>query len=517
MKKLSTDSGINIKTVYTNADAPVTDNSMPGQFPFTRGIQPDMYRGRLWTMRQYAGFSTAEESNKRYHYLLSQGVSGLSVAFDLPTQIGYDSDHPLAEGEVGKVGVAIDSLEDMETLFSGIELQKVSTSMTINATGFILLAFYVALAKKQGADLTQITGTIQNDILKEYAARGTYIYPPRPSMRIITDIFEWCSQSLPKWNTISISGYHIREAGSTAVQEVAFTLANGKAYVQAAKEKGLDIDVFGKRLSFFFNAHNNLFEEVAKFRAARRMWANMMKEMGATDPKAMMLRFHTQTGGATLTAQQPLNNIARVTVQTLAAVLGGTQSLHTNGYDEALSLPTEEAARIALRTQQVVAFESGAPDTVDPLAGSYYVEWLTAQVEEQAKQLIEKIDVLGGSVAAIEQGFMQEEIARSAYEYQRQIESGDKIIVGVNKFTVAQDSEVPGFKIDDSIRQVQADKLKLLRQKRNNEKASASLKAIEVSAIDGNNLMPVVIDAVENYCTLGEIADILRKVFGEHK
>ncbi|MDQ6609113.1 MAG: methylmalonyl-CoA mutase family protein, partial [Bacteroidota bacterium] len=405
-KQLFTDSGIEIKSVYTvkDSDKFPPPSEVPGEAPFTRGVQPDMYRGKLWTMRQYAGFSTAEESNKRYHYLLSQGVMGLSVAFDLPTQIGYDSDHELSEGEVGKVGVAIDSLEDVAALFDGIRLQDVSTSMTINATAFILLAFYVALAKKQGADLKKLTGTIQNDILKEYAARGTYIYPPKPSMRIITDIFEWCSKEVPKWNTISISGYHIREAGSTAVQEIAFTLGNGKAYVQAALAKGLDINVFGKRLSFFFNAHNNLFEEVAKFRAARRMWARMMKHLGATDPKAMMLRFHTQTGGSTLAAQQPLNNIARVTVQTLAAVLGGTQSLHTNGYDEALSLPTEEAARIALRTQQIIAFESGAPDTADPLAGSYYVEALTNEVEEKAWALIQKIDAMGGSVSAIEQG-----------------------------------------------------------------------------------------------------------------
>src|SRR5690242_13258616 len=409
-RKFSTDSGIEIKELYSAVEGP-TPAEKPGEFPFTRGIQADMYRGKAWTMRQYAGFSTAEESNKRYHYLLSQGVMGLSVAFDLPTQIGYDSDHPLAEGEVGKVGVAIDSLQDIETLFDGIKLEDVSTSMTINATGFILLAFYVALAKKQGADLSKISGTIQNDILKEYAARGTYIYPPKPSMRIITDIFEWCSKELPKWNTISISGYHIREAGSTAVQEIAFTLSNGKAYVQAALQKGLDINVFGKRLSFFFNSHNNLFEEVAKFRAARKMWAQIMKELGATDPKAMMLRFHTQTGGSTLTAQQPLNNISRVTVQTLAAVMGGTQSLHTNGYDEALSLPTEEAARIALRTQQIVAFESGVTDTADPLAGSYFIESLTNEVEQKAWELIQQIDEMGGSVAAIEQGFIQEEIA----------------------------------------------------------------------------------------------------------
>jgi methylmalonyl-CoA mutase, N-terminal domain len=516
-KKVFTDSGIEIKQVYSSADNPSNALEQPGEFPYTRGVQPDMYRGKLWTMRQYAGFSTAEESNKRYHYLLSQGVSGLSVAFDLPTQIGYDSSHALADGEVGKVGVAIDSLEDIETLFAGINLEEVSTSMTINASGFILLAFYIALAKKQGADLKKISGTIQNDILKEYAARGTYIYPPKQSMRIITDIFEWCAKEVPKWNTISISGYHIREAGSTAVQEIAFTLSNGKAYVKAALEKGLDINVFGKRLSFFFNAHNNLFEEVAKFRAARKMWATIMKELGATDPKAMMLRFHTQTGGSTLTAQQPQNNISRVTIQTLAAVLGGTQSLHTNGFDEALSLPTEEAARIALRTQQIVAFESGVVDTVDPLAGSYFIENLTAEVEAEAWKLINQIDAMGGSVAAIEAGFMQDEIAKSAYEYQRNIESGQKIIVGVNKFEVKEKNTTPVFKIDDSIQQLQVEKLNKLKENRDNSKAVACLEKINKIVQSTENLMPAVVEAVENYCTLGEIADELRKVFGEYK
>ncbi len=517
-EKKYTDSGIEINKVYdTHAASYSPMNEKPGEAPFTRGIQPDMYRGKLWTMRQYAGFSTAEESNKRYHYLLSQGVSGLSVAFDLPTQIGYDSDHPLAEGEVGKVGVAIDSIEDMQLLFNGIKLENVSTSMTINATGYILLALYVALAKKQGANLDKISGTIQNDILKEYAARGTYIYPPKPSMRIITDIFEWCSRELPKWNTISISGYHIREAGSTAVQEIAFTLSNGKAYVKAALEKGLDINVFGKRLSFFFNAHNNLFEEVAKFRAARRMWTHIMKELGATDPKAMMLRFHTQTGGSTLTAQQPLNNISRVTIQTLAAVLGGTQSLHTNGYDEALSLPTEEAARIALRTQQIVAFESGVPDSADPLAGSYMVESLTNEVEAAAWKLIEKIDAMGGSVAAIEQGFIQNEIARSAYEYQRAIENQKKIIVGVNKFQVDTEEKIPVLKIDDSIRQIQTERLATLRQQRDPAKTDQLLQALIDRATTGENLMPAVIEAVEHKCTLGEIAGTLREVYGEYK
>ena len=518
MKERITDSGIEIKEVYTSTDIHRDiSEEMPGKYPFTRGVKEDMYRGKLWTMRQYAGFSTAEESNQRYHYLISQGVSGLSVAFDLPTQIGYDSDHALAEGEVGKVGVAIDSIEDMEALFSGIQLKDISTSMTINATGFILLAFYVAVAKKQGADLSKLQGTIQNDILKEYAARGTYIYPPKPSMRIITDIFEWCSHELPKWNTISISGYHIREAGSTAVQEIAFTLSNGKAYVQAALEKGLDINVFGKRLSFFFNSHNNLFEEVAKFRAVRRMWAKMMKDLGATDEKAMMMRFHTQTGGSTLTAQQPMNNISRVTIQTLAAVLGGTQSLHTNGYDEALNLPTEEAAATALRTQQIVAFESGVADTADPLAGSYFVENLTEQIEAAAWDLIAKVDALGGSVSAIEQGFIQNEIANSAYAYQRNIETKDKIIVGVNAFTVTDDITPPSFKIDDSIRIVQMDKLRLLKEKRDCSKVAQCLKRIHENAISNENLMPAVIDAVENYCTLGEISDTLRSVFGEYK
>jgi methylmalonyl-CoA mutase, N-terminal domain len=518
--KKYTDSGIEIKKIYDESELSsilTSGGGAAGTFPFTRGIQPDMYRGKLWTMRQYAGFSTAEESNKRYHYLLAQGVSGLSVAFDLPTQIGYDSSHELADGEVGKTGVAIDSLEDMELLFKGINLENISTSMTINATGFILLALYVALAKKQGADLKKISGTIQNDILKEYAARGTYIYPPKQSMRVITDIFEWCGKEVPKWNTISISGYHIREAGSTAVQEIAFTLSNGKAYVKAAQEKGMDINVFGQRLSFFFNAHNNLFEEVAKFRAARRLWANIMKELGATDSKAMMLRFHTQTGGSTLTAQQPMNNISRVTIQTLAAVLGGTQSLHTNGYDEALSLPTEEAAGIALRTQQIVAFESGVPDTADPLGGSYFVETLTNEVEAAALQLIEKIDAMGGSVAAIESGFMQNEIACSAYEYQRQIESGEKIIVGVNKFQSEETGSIPRFKINDSIRAVQMNKLAELKRKRDNAQVDKCLQAINDAANSDENLMPAVLEAVENYCTLGEIADELRGVFGEHR
>ena len=515
-KKLFTDSGIEINSLYEPEDGNI-NRELPGKYPFTRGIRTDMYRSKLWTMRQYAGFSTAGESNKRYHYLLSQGVSGLSVAFDLPTQIGYDSDHILSEGEVGKVGVAIDSIRDMEELFAGISLENITTSMTINATGFILLAFYVALAKKQGADLKKISGTVQNDILKEYAARGTYIYPPRPSMRIITDIFEWCGNELPKWNTISISGYHIREAGSTAVQEIAFTLANGKAYVKAAIEKGLDINIFGKRLSFFFNAHNNLFEEVAKFRAARRMWAHIMKELGATDPQAMMLRFHAQTGGSTLTAQQPSNNIARVTIQALSAIFGGTQSLHTNGYDEALGLPTEEAAGLALRTQQIVAFESGVTGTVDPLGGSYFVESLTNSVEEAAWDLIRKIEEMGGSVDAIEQGFIQNEIAKSAYSFQLKVENKEKIIVGVNAFESNEKDITEVFRIDDSIRKIQSEKLSALRRERDPAKCDQILQLLNDHASSGENLMPTVIKAVEANCTLGEIADTLREVFGEYK
>ncbi len=512
-EKFCTDSGIEIKRVYSKIN--ITDEQ-PGQFPFTRGVQETMYRSKLWTMRQYAGFSTAEESNKRYHYLLNNGTTGLSVAFDLPTQIGYDSDHDFADGEVGKAGVAIDSLKDIEILFDGIKLENITTSMTINSTASILLAMYIALAKKQGADLKKISGTIQNDLLKEYAARGTYIYPPKASMRIITDIFEYCSKEVPKWNTISISGYHIREAGSTAVQELAFTLANGKAYLKAAIEKGLDINVFAKRLSFFFNAHNNLFEEVAKFRAARRMWATITKDLGATDPRAQMLRFHTQTGGSTLTAQQPHNNIPRVTIQALSAVLGGTQSLHTNGYDEAIALPTEEAARIALRTQQIIAYESGAVDTVDPLAGSYFVETLTNEVEAAAWEYIHKIDAMGGSVAAIEQGYMQNEIAASAYKYQNEIQSGEKIIVGVNKFTVEEKPLQDVFSIDDSIRQLQIDKINKVKAERDNDKVKAILKTLESNALGSVNLMPTILEAAENYATLGEIADVMRGVFGEY-
>jgi methylmalonyl-CoA mutase N-terminal domain/subunit len=512
--KRMTDSGIEINSLY---NTPIPMEELSGQFPYTRGIQPDMYRGRHWTMRQYAGFSTAEESNKRYKYLLANGTMGLSVAFDLPTQIGYDSTHMMSEGEVGKVGVAIDTLRDIEILFDGIELEKITTSMTINATASTLLAMYIALAKKQGADIKKVSGTIQNDILKEYAARGTYIYPPKPSMRIITDIFEYCSKEVPKWNTISISGYHIREAGSTAVQEIAFTLSNAKAYAQAAIEKGLDINVFGQRLSFFFNAHNNFFEEIAKFRAARRMWARMAKELGATNPKAQMLRFHTQTGGSTLQAQQADTNIVRVTLQALAAVMGGTQSLHTNGFDEALSLPTENAARIALRTQQIIAYESGVVDTVDPMGGSYFVEELTNQIEAEAWKYIERIDGMGGAVSAIEEGYMQKEIADASYRYQTAIENNQKVIVGVNKFTSEEEVAPPLFKVDDSIRKIQTEKIAKVKAERDENNVQQLLARLEQNAKDGSNVMPTIIESVEAYATLGEVADVFRKTFGEYR
>ncbi len=511
--KYKTTSGIEIKEVYTE---PKLQSELPGEFPFTRGIQKDMYRGKTWTMRQYAGFSTAEESNKRYQYLLAQGTTGLSVAFDLPTQIGYDSDSPMSEGEVGKVGVAIDSLKDMEILFEGIDLQKITTSMTINATAPILLAMYIAVAKKQGADIKLISGTVQNDILKEYVARGTYIYPPKPSMRLITDVFEYCSIEVPKWNTISISGYHIREAGSTAVQELAFTLANGKEYLKAAIKKGLDINVFSRRVSFFFNCHNNFFEEIAKFRAARRMWAAIAKELGATDAAAQKLRFHTQTGGSTLTAQQPLNNIIRVGNQAMAAVLGGTQSLHTNGFDEAFSLPTETAAKIALRTQQIIAFESGVAQTADPLAGSYFVEALTDEVEAAAWKYIEKIDEMGGAVSAIESGYMQQEIAQSSYQYQKEIESGEQKIIGLNSYIENAEIAIETFAVDDSIRKMQIDKIQALKNERNNESVQKALKDLKIAAEGTDNLMPFILNCAQNYTTLGEIADELRKVFGEY-
>ena len=488
----------------------------PGEFPFTRGIHPGMYRSRLWTMRQYAGFATAEESNKRYHFLLSQGTTGLSVAFDLPTQMGYDADHPLSEGEVGKVGVSISSLEDMETLLNGLPLERISTSMTINATASILLALYIAVAKKQGADVRKLSGTVQNDVLKEYIARGTYIYPPRHSMRIITDIFRYCAENLPRWNTISISGYHVREAGSTAVQEVAFTLSNAVSYVRAAIDAGLDVDTFAGQLSFFFNSHNNLFEEVAKFRAARRMWANIMRDrFHAQDPRSMMLRFHTQTAGSTLTAQQPDNNIVRTAYQALAAVLGGTQSLHTNSKDEALSLPTEEAVRIALRTQQILGYESGVADVVDPLAGSYYVEYLTNTIEEQAWDYIRRIDALGGSVHAIEQGFMQAEIEQAAYAYQRALEEERTIVVGVNRFTLEHEERQTLLHVDPEVGKRQVTKLASLRQRRDNERVQKALTALERGAAGTENLMPLIIGAVEAYATLGEISDAMRHVFGE--
>ncbi|MBJ6726726.1 acyl-CoA mutase large subunit family protein [Geomesophilobacter sediminis] len=490
----------------------------PGQYPFTRGVQPTMYRGRFWTMRQYAGFGTAAESNERYKYLLSAGQTGLSIAFDLPTQMGYDSDAAMARGEVGKVGVAVDSLADMEVLFDGIPLDKVSTSMTINSTASILLAMYIAVAEKQGVSPAQISGTIQNDILKEYMARGTYIYPPKESMRIITDIFAYCKDNVPKWNTISISGYHIREAGSSAVQEVAFTLADGIAYVDAAIKAGLDVDQFAPRLAFFFNSHNNLLEEVAKFRAARRMWAKIMKDrFKAKDPRSMMLRFHTQTAGCTLTAQQPDNNIMRVTLQALAAVLGGTQSLHTNSRDEALALPTEDSVRIALRTQQVIAYESGVADSADPLAGSFLVESLTDQIEKEATAYIERIDALGGAVEAISRGFQQKEIQDSAYAYQRSIEKNETIIVGVNKFTVAEKAPEGLLKVKEEVELSQKAALAKMKGQRDDAKVEATLKALAGAAQGTDNLMPFILDAVKSYATLGEIANVLREVFGVHR
>jgi methylmalonyl-CoA mutase N-terminal domain/subunit len=515
-------SGYEIKRVYTPEDIQdldyVEDLGFPGDYPYTRGVQPTMYRARFWTMRQYAGFGTAEESNKRYKYLLQQGQTGLSVAFDLPTQIGYDSDDPMAEGEVGRVGVAIDSLEDMEILFDGIPLDQVSTSMTINSTAMILLAMYIAVAEKQGVSQDKLSGTIQNDILKEYIARGTYIYPPEPSMRLITDIFEYCSKYMPKWNPISISGYHIREAGSTAVQEVAFTLADGIAYVEAATKKGLDPNVFGKRLSFFFAAHNNFLEEIAKFRAARRLWAKIMKNrFGVTDPEAMKLRFHTQTGGSTLTAQQPLNNIIRVTIQALAAVLGGTQSLHTNSYDEALGLPTEESARIALRTQQIIAYESGVADTIDPLGGSYVVEAMTNEIEKRAMEYIEKIDQMGGMIKAIESGYVQKEIHESAYKHQLAVEKGEEIIVGVNKFQIEEDlKQTQILKVDPELEKKQKERLKKLKERRDNEKVKKLLNKIKEVAATDENLFPYVLEAVKAYATVGEISNALREVFGEY-
>lgn len=521
--EFSTGGGIPLKRVYTPEDVKdldfTRDQGFPGEYPYVRGVQPTMYRGRFWTMRQYAGFATAEDSNRRYRYLLSQGTTGLSVAFDLPTQIGYDSDDPMATGECGKVGVAIDSLADAEILFDQIPLDKVSTSMTINAPAAVLLSMYIAVAEKQGVPTSALSGTIQNDILKEYIARGTYIFPPKPSMRLITDIFEFCSQNVPKWNTISISGYHIREAGSTAIQEVAFTLADGIAYIEAAVKAGQDPNVFGKRLSFFFNSHNDFLEEVAKFRAARKVWAKIMKErFGVTDKSAQMLRFHTQTAGCTLTAQQPENNIVRVGVQTMAAVCGGTQSLHTNSLDEALALPTDKSVRIALRTQQIVAYESGVANTVDPLAGSYVIEALTKQIEDGAWEYINKISDMGGMLTAIEKGYPQKNIQDAAYDYQKSIETGDRIIVGVNKFQVEESDEGRQLlKVDASVGVNQIRKLREMKERRDNVKVKDCLEAVRNAARRSDNLMPLILDAVRNYATEGEICGVLRDEFGEYK
>jgi methylmalonyl-CoA mutase N-terminal domain/subunit len=490
----------------------------PGEYPFTRGVQPTMYRGRLWTMRQYAGYASAEESNRRYRYLLEQGQTGLSVAFDLPTQIGYDADHPMALGEVGKVGVSISSLEDMETLFNQIPLGKVSTSMTINAPASILLAMYIAVAKRQGVETRQLRGTIQNDILKEYIARGTYIFPPQASMRLITDVFRYCQEYIPHWNTISISGYHIREAGSTAVQEVAFTLANAIAYVQAAIDAGLDVDSFADQLSFFFNAHNNFLEEIAKFRAARRLWARIMRQrFQAENPRAWMLRFHTQTGGSTLTAQQPENNIVRVALQALAAVLGGTQSLHTNSMDEALWLPTEKSVRVALRTQQVIAYESGVADSVDPLAGSYLIEYLTDEIERGAEAYLQRIDEMGGALAAIQRGYIQGEIQEAAYAYQRAVESGEEVVVGLNAFQVDENLQLERLMVDPAIEEAQRSRLAALRQRRDNSRAGELLARLESAARRSDNLLPLFITCVENDVTLGEICGVLRGLWGEYQ
>jgi methylmalonyl-CoA mutase, N-terminal domain len=520
-ERFTTPSGLPLERVYTEESLrggdPEDALGYPGEFPYTRGIYPSMHRGRLWTMRQYAGFGSAAESNQRYRYLLSKGQSGLSVAFDLPTQIGMDSDHPLALGEVGKVGVAIDSLEDMELLFEGIPLEKVSTSMTINSTAAILLSLYVAVAKKQGANLAKLSGTVQNDILKEYIARGTYIYPVRPAMRIVTDIFAWCRGALPRWNTISISGYHIREAGSTAVQEVAFTLADAIAYVQAALDAGLDIDGFAPQISFFFNAHNDLLEEIAKYRAARRLWARLMRErFQARDARSLLLRFHAQTAGSSLTAQQPENNIARVAIQALAAILGGCQSLHTNSMDEALALPTEDAALIALRTQQVIAHETGVANTIDPVAGSYAIEHLTNEIEAGALAYIEKIDSLGGMLRAIEFGFVQAEIQKAAYEYQRAVETKEQVVVGVNDFIAEEERAIPTLLIDPQIEREQVQRLQALRAKRDTHKTQAAIAELERRAATSENLMPAILGAVEAYATVGEISDALRRAFGEY-
>ncbi|MDX1687799.1 MAG: methylmalonyl-CoA mutase family protein [Candidatus Promineifilaceae bacterium] len=520
-ERFETSSAIPIQRLYL-PDHPAPDYEekvgFPGEFPFTRGVQPTMYRGRLWTMRQYAGFGTATESNERYKYLLSQGQTGLSVAFDLPTQIGYDADHPMATGEVGRVGVSVPSLDDMRTLLDGIPLEKVSISMTINAPAAILLAMVIAVAKEQGVPMHELRGTVQNDILKEYVARGTYIFPPRPSMRLITDVFAFCSENVPHWNTISISGYHIREAGSTAVQEIAFTLANGMTYVQAAIDRGLDVDEFADQVSFFFNAHNNFMEEVAKFRAARRLWARIMRDhFEAQNPKSWRLRFHTQTAGSTLTAQQPQNNIVRVALQALAAVMGGTQSLHTNSYDEALALPTAEAAKLALRTQQVIAHESGAPDTVDPLAGSYYLEHLTDELEQRACAYLDAIEEMGGMLTAIETGYVQREIQDSAYRTQQALENGDEVVVGVNRFVEEEEPEIEILRLDPAVEENVRQRLKALRQRRDGERVSALRSRLAEAADGAENLMPLFIECVENDVTLGEICDTLREVWGEYR
>ena len=521
-EKIQTSSGIEITPVSTPQDlegfSEDRDLGRPGEYPFLRGARSTMYRGRLWTMRQYAGFGTAAESNQRYKYLLGQGQNALSVAFDLPTQIGLDSDYSLAAGEVGKVGVAIDSLEDMEALLEGIPLQEISTSMTINATAAILLTLYVAVAKKQGAEVRKLSGTVQNDILKEYIARGTYIYPPRPSLRLVTDLFSWCRRELPEWNTISVSGYHIREAGSTAVQELAFTLADAVTYVEAAREAGLEVDSFAPRLSFFFNSHNNFLEEVAKFRAARRLWARIMKEkFGARDPRSQMLRFHTQTAGSTLTAQQPDVNMVRTTLQALAAVLGGTQSLHTNSKDEALGLPTEEAALLALRTQQIIAHESGIPNTADPLGGSYFLESLTREVETRAQHYIDRIAEMGGMLRAIETGFVQKEIQQAAFQHQKAVESDRQVVVGVNRFQRDEENPYPALRVDPALEAAQVERLRQLRAKRNAGQVQAALRKVEEAARGTENLLPPLLAAVEAYATVGEISDTLRGVFGEYR
>ncbi len=521
-KEFTTSSGIPVNRLHTPLDIKgfdyATNLGFPGEYPFTRGVYPTMYRARLWTMRQYAGFGTAEETNARFKYLLDQGQTGLSVAFDLPTQIGYDCDHPLSQGEVGKAGVSVSTLRDMEILFDGIPLDKVTTSMTINAPATVILAMYIAVAEKQEVPKARLGGTTQNDILKEFIARGMYAFPPKPSMRLVTEIFGYCSKNMPRWNTISISGYHIREAGATATQELAFTLADGIAYVEAAVKKGLDLDEFARRLSFFFAAHNNFLEEIAKFRAARRLWAKIMRErFGAENPRSWLLRFHTQTSGATLTAQQPRNNVVRVAFQALASVLGGTQSLHTNSFDEAYALPSQEAVRIALRTQQIIAYESGIADTIDPLAGSYYIEYLTNRIEEEAMGYIDRIHSMGGAVAAIEKGYIQREIVESAYRYQKEIESKEKVVVGVNEFKTEEKTPIPTLRVDPAVEKKQIERLNAIKRKRNSMKVSSVLNELRHVAEGEENLMPVILQAVKEYASLGEICGVLREVFGEYK